>query len=248
MACPDALLVHAYCDGELDAPAAVALEQHLAGCAACRALQHDVESLRRALRSSASYHRLEPARRARLLGALPGARRTAPRPFLAGALTGLAVAAGAAAVALLVPGLGRSPAARDALSAHVRSLVSERLIDVASSDRHTVKPWFAGRVEISPPVADFTAQGYPLVGGRVDFVDGHRAATLVYRRGAHVISVFAWPAGGGPLPRLESRGGYQVACWARAAIDYCAVSDTAGEELLALTQLLKMQGDAAPGE
>jgi anti-sigma factor RsiW len=255
MPCPDPLLVHAYCDGELDAASVVSVERHLDACANCQALRHDIESVRAALRSSASYHRLAPQRRAALLRGLGSAAGTAPvaarrgRPFWTGAVTGLAAAAGAFALAMLLQGGRPEPVLNDVLAAHVRSLLSARLIDVESSDRHTVKPWFAGRVDVSPPVADFAGQGYPLVGGRVDYVDGRRAATTVYRHGAHVINVFAWPATRSALPsRLETLNGYQIACWRRGAIDFCAVSDTAGEELLPLTRLLQAMGEREPRE
>jgi len=244
MSCPDPLLVHAYCDGELDAASSVALEQHLAGCSACQALRAEIESLRGALRDSATYHRLDPQRRAALLARLPaerGARRPWPgRLFWGGAASGLAAGAGAFALATMLHVGAPPPVLNDVLSAHMRALMSGRLIDVESSDRHTVKPWFAGRTDVSPPVADFAPQGYALVGGRADYIDGRRAATVIYRHGAHVISVFAWPATGGALPGgLESRNGFQVACWQGASIDFCAVSDTAGEELLGLTRLLQ---------
>jgi anti-sigma factor RsiW len=255
MPCPDPLVVHAYCDGELDAASVVAVEQHLGSCLACQALQRDIESVRVELHRSASYYRLAPARRAALLRGLPLATAASPalwrrsRLFWSGAAAGLAAAAGAFALATTLQWGAPSPVVNDVLAAHVRSLLSERLIDVASSDRHTVKPWFAGRVEVSPPVADYAAQGYPLVGGRVDYVDGRRAATTVYRHGAHVINVFAWPATRSALPsRLETRNGYQIACWMRGAIDFCAVSDTAGEELLPLTRLLQAMGEHDPRE
>ena len=251
MSCPDPLLVHAYCDGELDAAAAIGIEEHLRGCTSCQALKHEIESIRTAMRSSASYHRPSELRRAAMLRSVKAADSgaTAARrpPFWTGALAGLA--AGIAAFALALTLRPAAPAATGTLvgevvAAHVRALISERTIDVASTDRHTVKPWFAGRVEVSPPVADFADQGYALIGGRVDYVDGRRAATTVYRHGAHLISVFAWPAGTTRLPAgARSEHGYQVACWAAPSIDSCAVSDTAGEELEPLARLLRGLAD-----
>ena len=132
------------------------------------------------------------------------------------------------------------PIVNDLVGAHIRSLLSDRLIDIESSDRHTVKPWFAGHAEVSPPVVDFPEQNYRLIGGRVDYVDGRRAAVVVYRHGAHVINVFAWPDSGARLPTsVVGRNGYNLACWKNDSVDFCAASDAVGEELLGLTRLLK---------
>ena len=129
--------------------------------------------------------------------------------------------------------------AADLVNAHLRSLVEGHLIDVASSDQHTVKPWFAGHADVSPPTADFPQSDYRLIGGRADYVDGHRSAVLVYRHGAHIINVFAWPDGADTLPELSVHNGYHIACWRNGDLAFCAVSDTAVDELLALTRLLK---------
>jgi anti-sigma factor RsiW len=253
MSCPDPLLVHAYCDGELDAATAIGVEQHLGDCSRCEALRREIESIRAAMRSSATYHRLGERRRLALLRELraagPSGPAARPPPFWAGAIAGLAAGIGAFALALTLrpaaPVAG-SALVRDLVAAHVRALISDRAIDVASTDRHTVKPWFAGRVEVSPPVADFADQGYALVGGRVDYVDSRRTATTVYRHGAHLISVFAWPAGALTMPAAPgSEHGYQVACWHARSIDSCAVADAAGEELKPLARLLQALADPA---
>jgi anti-sigma factor RsiW len=102
-----------------------------------------------------------------------------------------------------------------------------------------VKPWFAGHADVSPPVADFAREGYQLVGGRVDYLDGHRAAVTVYRHGAHIINVFAWTYHGETLPNLTTRNGYHIVFWNSGNLAFCAISDTALDELLVLTQLLK---------
>src|SRR6185437_4061056 len=111
--------------------------------------------------------------------------------------------------------------------------------DVASSDQHTVKPWFAGHADVSPPAVDFPQQDYRLVGGRMDFAAGHRTAVVVYRHGAHIINVFAWPRSGGAQPDNVTRNGYHVQCWTSGDLNFCAVSDTAEEELAGLVRLLK---------
>jgi anti-sigma factor RsiW len=124
-------------------------------------------------------------------------------------------------------------------SAHVRSLTPAHLIEVASSDRHTVKPWFAGRADVSPVVADFTEAGYPLIGGRAESLLRQRVAVVVYQHGPHVINVFAWRAGREPLPGETSRAGYHMAFWRAGDLQYCAISDTGWDELEGLVRLLR---------
>jgi anti-sigma factor RsiW len=162
------------------------------------------------------------------------------RQFWAGAASGAFATAAAAALAfVLIAAPQANRLTTDIVDAHVRSLMENHLIDVVSSDRHTVKPWFAGHVDLSPPVADFAREGYPLVGGRVDFVDGRRMAVTVYRHGAHVINVFAWANGETSLPAMATRNGYHMAFWTSGNLSFCAISDTAPDELLGLTRLLK---------
>jgi len=121
----------------------------------------------------------------------------------------------------------------------VRSLMPQHLLDVESSERHTVKPWFAGNADVSPVVGDFPQAGYSLLGGRADYLWGQRAAVLVYRHGAHLINVFSWAAGMRPLPRQRSRAGYHIVCWHAGDLAYCAVSDAGRDELHQLAGLLQ---------
>jgi anti-sigma factor RsiW len=130
------------------------------------------------------------------------------------------------------------------VEAHVRSLASGHLTDVISTDRHTVKPWFAGHADVSPAVADFAAQGYRLVGGRADYLDHQRVAVLVYQHGAHVINVFSWSADRHSLPRRASRDGYHMMSWQAGDLQYCAVSDAGWEELTTLSGLLQTLANA----
>jgi anti-sigma factor RsiW len=148
---------------------------------------------------------------------------------------------------ILAPSLP-NPLLDELASAHARSLMPEHLIDVVSTDKHTVKPWFAGHADVSPVVADFSAQGYRLIGGRADYFDHQRAAVVVYQHGSHIINVFSWTAGHGALPKDTNRNGYHLAFWRMRDLGYCAVSDTAWDELLGLTRLLQELGahDAQP--
>jgi len=125
-------------------------------------------------------------------------------------------------------------------------LMPDHLIDVVSTDKHTVKPWFAGHTDVSPVVADFDRQGYRLIGGRADFFDHQRAAVVVYQHGSHVINVFSWAAEQRGLQKNTTRNGYHLAFWKTGNLEYCAVSDTAWGELIGLVRLLQdmSTGDA----
>ncbi len=162
------------------------------------------------------------------------------RPFWVGALGGAGSAAIAATFAflLLVPRF-TNPLLDELVSAHVRSLMPSHLIDVVSTDKHTVKPWFAGHADVSPVVADFEPQGYRLIGGRVDYLEHQRSAVVVYQHGAHVINVFSWAGHEGALPADVTRSGYHLAFWKAGDLEYCAVSDTGWDELLGLVRLLR---------
>jgi anti-sigma factor RsiW len=240
----------AYFDGELDALAAADMEGHLAGCAECRASLEELTELRAALRRELAFRPTPPELKARISAALdresaaftPRPAVRGARPFWAGAFAGLGAAALAACVAFfLVAPAGVDPLLDELVNAHVRSLMPAHLIDVESTDRHTVKPWFAGHVDVSPVVADFTDQGYKLIGGRADYFAHQRAAAVVYQHGAHIINVFSWSQEGGPPPADTTRNGYHLAFWRAGNLDYCAVSDTGWEELRALEKLLNKE-------
>jgi anti-sigma factor RsiW len=261
MPCADALRVQAYFDGELDALSAADIERHCESCAGCRELLEDLRRIRAGLRQELPYLSAPLALRARIMNSLdqegvlespridegPRWRHTGrrARTFWAGAFSGIGGTAIAAGIAffLLAPPVA-NPLLDDLVSAHVRSLMPEHLIDVVSTDKHTVKPWFAGHTDVSPVVADFDAQGYRLVGGRADYFDHQRAAVVVYQHGPHVINVFSWAADERGVPENTTRNGYHLAFWRTGNIVYCAVSDTAWEELMRLVTLLQ---DASRG-
>ena len=245
MQCAESLRVQAYFDREVDAVSAAEIERHVEHCSECRELLQDLEKVRNALRGGIGYAAAPPALRAQILQALdqasatgdeaddnaPPSKSRPPRPprqapqarvfrgsgFWAGAFSGIGGTAIAAAIAffLVMPGLV-SPLSNEIVSAHVRSLMPAHLIDVVSTDRHTVKPWFAGHADVSPVVADFEAQGYRLIGGRADYIDHQRSAVVVYQHGAHLINVFSWAASGARLPGDTTRSGYHLAFGNRA--------------------------------
>lgn len=255
MECSEGLQVQAYVDGEVDALASVEIERHLAQCAECRTLHLDLLRLRTALRRDLPHLQTAPALRAEVIGILDkedsGGRAQPPRAernswrtpsFWLGVFSGLGSAAVAAALAFFLIGpLFRSSVVDELLGAHVTSLMSSHLIDVVSTDHHTVKPWFADRADVSPLVVDLESKGYKLIGGRVTYLEHQRAAVVVYQHGAHVINVFTWAANGTRLPSDTTRSGYHLAFWQHGDIQYCAVSDTGWDELLGLVRLLREQ-------
>ena len=247
MTCERALEVQAYTDGELDAVSALAIEQHLETCAECRALRDGIEEMRTALKRDGRYYRPTAAFAERIRSDIAHEeKKTRPRrslgsrPFWSGAFGGAAATALAASLVLftMLPS-AQEQLANDVTSAHVRSLMSDHLIDVASSNHHVVKPWFAGRTDISPPVADFAAQGFALVGGRIDYVDGKRAAVLVYRHGAHVANVFVWKDDGSIGTTARDVSGYHVLAWKDGGLFFSAVSDMESGELRRLSDLIR---------
>jgi len=235
----------AYLDGELDAAEKAAVAAHLKGCAGCAASLDRLRAVRMAVRNELATYRAPDTLRMRVRDAVRDAA-PAVSPLRAPLWNWLAVAA---AVVVTVIGTWKVASDRAAnaaltdelLAAHVRSLLPGHLTDVPSSDQHTVKPWFNGRLDFSPPVADEAAEGFPLVGGRLDYVGGRLVAALVYARRLHRINVFAWPGPAAPLSGGASRAernGYHLVRWAEAGMVFWAVSDLNPAELDDFVRLL----------
>jgi anti-sigma factor RsiW len=253
VACAESLQTQAYFDGEVDAVTAARIEAHMEGCAACRALFQELVELRTALRRDVRVAQAPPELHARIGEALDresaSAFRSSPgrgwrkRSFLAGAATGMTGAALAASFAfiLLVPP-HIDPVLDDFVAAHLRSLEPSHLVDVVSTDKHTVKPWFAGHADVSPATADFEQQGYRLTGGRADYLEHQRAAVIVYQHGAHIVNVFAWSTDRRGIPTDTTRNGYHLAFWRSGNLAYCAVSDASWDSVLELKRLLQEVG------
>ncbi len=229
----DELLLNAYLDGELDAMEAARLEQRIASDPALSGQLNTRKALSAALRSDLDEDVPPPDLRRRILTGLgEGGRSGGKVPWRAMAASFLlgALLAGPASLGLL-----RSPPGTDIadaiVSAHIRALMAPQPMDVASSDHHTVKPWFNGKIAFAPVVEDLAADGFPLVGGRIDVIGLEPSATLVYRHGNHVISLTEIPGASGSSSSIESARGYNVLAWSDGKISYWAVSDTAAEEL-----------------
>lgn len=252
------LLIQADTDGELAPAEAARVGAHLEGCPGCAEVQERLLALSGRLRREVRYHAASEALRAtvrarvaalatpeeqgpgrRALTGRPSWRLRLPRPRPGSVLpfgAGFALAA-CLALALVPP---RSAGLPDAVVAdHIRALQPGHLMDVASSDQHTVKPWFDGRVDFAPPVKDLKAEGFPLAGGRVDYLAGRPVAALVYQHRQHLIDLFVWPAGGSfdRDPAEGSRSGYNFLRWSRDGMAFWAVSDLSARELADFVRL-----------
>ncbi len=236
MTCDEAaILVHALIDGELDASHAREVETHAASCARCATELAAARELQRALRGNDLSYTAPPSLRGSIDRAVPSPAATSRRALLKGFALGSAVSAAAAVgVGFVVIGGGRdSRILGEAVSAHLRSLQADHLTDVLSSDQHTVKPWFNGRIDLAPPVIDLTAQGFTLIGGRLDFIDGKPVAAIVYRRRVHVINLFVMQGMGASFtaPKLQVIQGFNILRWTDQGLNLMAVSDLAQDEL-----------------
>jgi len=233
------LLVQADHDGELGVAEAAELAVHLQGCADCRAVQRQLADLSARLRSEVPRYEAPAVLRAALqaqLALASGPAQGTVVPFRAKPWRefGLAAAAAMALAASVVLWLPPAPGMDDAdeiVASHIRALQPGHLTDVISTDQHTVKPWFDGRIDYAPPVRDFAAAGFPLVGGRLDYIVGRPAAALVYMRDKHVIDLYVWPHTGNAAPTVHTANGYNVVGWAGGGMRFQAVSDLNPAEL-----------------
>ncbi|MFZ1104356.1 MAG: anti-sigma factor [Hyphomicrobiaceae bacterium] len=248
-------LVGAYVDGELRGDDRASVAAHIESCADCRELIGDIKRTSKAI-AELGRESAPAALASRIRSHLASAadeevgKRLVPR-LVPGRLPSrvwreaAALAACSALSVLLtwwvVTSTGQvGQLERQVVEAHVRSLLQDSPIQVASSDSHTVKPWFAGRVDFAPDVKDLTAEGFPLLGGRLDYVHDRRVGALVYRRRLHVVNVFMWAAPGNEevAPTLATKNGYNLLTWTKGGITYWAVSDLDASELKRLQGLL----------
>ena len=247
-------LMHAYLDGELDLVKSIEMEKHLASCQTCAQSYQGMRSLQAAVRNDALRFQPPPDLEKRLRATVRREDKTENKPALyrwrwliAGTLCGAVLV-----VALSLAGMFSRPSPEDLLaqevvSSHVRSLMANHLTDVPSSDQHTVKPWFDGKLDFSPTVKDLSQQGFPLTGGRLDYVGNRPVAALVYLRRQHPINLFVWPATQAPAmsDKVLERQGYNLVRWTDGGMTYWAVSDLNLAELQQFAQLLHDRSAAA---
>jgi len=236
MTCDEAkLLLHALIDRELDAGHARDVEAHVATCAACAAEITAQRETKRVLADTNLRYTAPASLRARLEGSLPTARAPNRRGVLRGFALGSAVSALAATglVAIMLRPDDQERVLSEIVNAHLRSLQPGHLTDVLSTDQHTVKPWFNGKVDIAPPVIDLGAQGFTLVGGRLDYIDARPIGAVVYRRRQHVINLFVAQTANMEHrpPRTHTLQGFNCRHWSNRGLDFWAVSDIGADEL-----------------
>jgi anti-sigma factor RsiW len=252
--CPEwEVMMHGFIDGELDSIHAQQFEQHLATCADCATQLERFKALKHIIGQDGVRWRVPDPVRDQILTAILLENQLASQEaaatvdhtrvwsrivqFIKRWSYVPSFAALAASVFLVLSVPRQDISLQDQiLASHVRSLLVNHLTDVQTSDQHTVKPWFDGKIDYSPPVVDLAAQGFPLIGGRVDYINGRVVAALIYRRHGHVINVFAWPAP--PVtPTDTTHDGYNFVKWSSGGLTFWAVSDVSATELAAFRQL-----------
>ena len=247
MNCEDARpLLQLYADGELDARTTMELELHISQCAECAERLGGIETLRGAFRDANLYEPAPSSLRMKIESALDDQAGGEPRmrilrgPWLALAAS-LAIIAGTAAFLTLRSSDHTSPIVHTIVDRHINSMLVNHLVDVESSDQHTVKPWFQGKLDYSLDVHDLADKGFPLRGGRLDYVDGRTVAALVYMRGKHPINLFVWPQGRGEDAVKEDvqMQGFHLIAWTANGMEYWAVSNLNEQELRAFVEDVK---------
>ncbi|HEY1505510.1 MAG TPA: anti-sigma factor, partial [Stellaceae bacterium] len=242
MECENVLLVQAEFDGELDAADALRAARHRQGCAECRDAYAQLSATHELMRESAQrYKAPESLRRVLSAGLTVTHKAPAPKPRAArswwreGASFGIGAAL-ATCIALLVINPTQPNLLDAVIASHVRALQPGHLEDVISTDQHTVKPWFDGRIDFAPPVKDLAAKQFPLLGGRLDYLNDRAVAAMVYGSDKHIIDLYVWPVdkaghSGGPMPGTASHNGYNTVHWSDNGMDFWAVSDLEAAKL-----------------
>ena len=242
-------LLPAYFDGELDVVRSIEFEEHLKTCPQCAQELRDLQAMRSSVQAANLYERAPENLRARIRSALPLEIRPQPIPMpRRRALEWLAVAAAILIAVILgakvlpnIAGGKQNLIAEEIVASHIRSMQPGHLYDVESTDQHTVKPWFDGRLDFAPPVVNLADQGFPLIGGRLDYIGHRNVAALVYQRQKHFINVFVWPEDSKPaeMPQVQTIQGYNLVFWSHNGMYFCAASDLNLAELRQFSQLLE---------
>ncbi|MFB3920298.1 MAG: anti-sigma factor [Terriglobia bacterium] len=257
MNCPEnRKLLNAYLDGELDLAHSIEVESHLAGCGTCAPAWESLRILQKGLRHNSLYFPAPPYLTHKLQKAFAKASaKPAPPRVWFGSWRWAVAAAAVAAVLITSLGVRQQLSRRSAqeaqlheiVSAHIRSLMANHLTDVVSSDQHAVKPWFAGKLDFSPPVPDLAQEGFPLVGGRLDYLFDRNVAALVYQRRKHLINLFIWPADSDRLIPLKPAvsSGYNSQAWSNGEMMFRAVSDLNAAELAEFARLFSARTNSS---
>ena len=244
-------LLQGYFDGELDLVRSLEFEEHVKTCPHCAQQLQEQQAMRDSMRAANLYERAPDSLRTRIhaaipmeVGALPPPVPMPRRPVLEWLAVAAAVLIAVFLGAKVLPNLGgqkQNLMAEEIVASHIRSMQPGHLLDVESTDQHTVKPWFDGKLDFAPPVVDPKDQGFPLVGGRLDYIDRRNVAALVYQRQKHLINVFVWPEESNEEkpPEAQTMQGYNLVSWTHNGMNFCAASDLNLTELRQFAQLLE---------
>jgi anti-sigma factor RsiW len=244
-------LINPYADGELDAAGVLELEKHIHDCPGCALAWRNAQTLKKSLNQDALFFTAPAELRRRIKAELRSQVETKSRWSFWNWnwLTTVTTSVATACLALLVTVTLNRPSEQQRLTqeivfSNIRSLMADHMLDVVSTDQHTVKPWFNGKLDFSPPVKDLAAQEFPLIGGRLDYIGGHSVAALIFHRNKHVINLFIWP-----MNEKDSKPavpaplqGYNVVHWTNAGMTFWAVSDLNGKELMEFVQEYEAEG------
>jgi anti-sigma factor RsiW len=230
--------LHAYVDRELAAESVTLVRDHVAGCPTCRRRVAELEALGRLVRATPYY---AASNRLQARVSMRTTRTAWTRRAVRWATAAVLVVSVAGGITLVRSGVRSDTTVNDVVDGHVRSLMAEHLFDVRSTDQHTVKPWFAGKLDFSPPVSDLSAVGFPLVGGRLDYLAGRAVAALVYERQQHRINVFISPERGDAVGAIDAYSvrGFHIRHWTRNGMSFWAVSDLNDGELTQFAEALR---------
>jgi anti-sigma factor RsiW len=234
-ACDKLFLIQAEFDGELDARDAITALEHRASCAACQEAYAAMEAVRQQMRE-APHHRASPELRRALREGLAATaplseRRRGRSWWREGGSFALGAGLAAAIALFVVMPAQQQPVLDQIVAGHIRALQPGHLEDVVSTDQHTVKPWFDGKLDFAPPVKDLAATGFPLLGGRLDYLDGRAVAALVYRHDKHIIDLYIWPATESAAPSAAVSNGYNAIHWSEKGMSLWVVSDLEADQL-----------------